>query len=104
MSQNDESDLAGLIFAEKTGSMQNIKSPLRYPGGKSRAVSQIAEYLPKHFSEYREPFLGGGSVFLYLRQKFPRLTFWINDLNYDVYCFWKYAQTSCRQLVSDIKK
>jgi len=84
--------------------MQYIKSPLRYPGGKSRAISQIAEYIPKHFSEYREPFLGGGSVFLYIRQKFPHLTFWINDLNYDVYCFWKYAQISCNQLVSDIKK
>ncbi len=84
--------------------MQYIKSPLRYPGGKSRAISQVSEYIPNNFSEYREPFLGGGSVFLYLRQKFPHLTFWINDLNYDVYCFWKYAQMSCKQLVSDIKK
>jgi len=84
--------------------MQNIKSPLRYPGGKSRAVSQIAEYIPVYFSEYREPFLGGGSVFLYIKQRFPNLKFWINDLNYDVYCFWKYAQISCKELVSDIKK
>ncbi len=84
--------------------MQNIKSPLRYPGGKSRAVSQIAGYIPTDFSEYREPFLGGGSVFLYIRQKFPNMKFWINDLNYDLYCFWKYAQMSCKELVSEIKK
>jgi DNA adenine methylase len=45
-----------------------IKSPLRYPGGKSKAIDQIAEYIPDSFSEYREPFVGGGSVFIYLKQ------------------------------------
>ena len=58
-----------------------IKSPLRYPGGKSKAIDQIAEYIPDSFSEYREPFVGGGSVFIYLKQKFPHFKFWINDLN-----------------------
>jgi hypothetical protein len=71
-------------YAEILSSFTYIKSPLRYPGGK-----------PKHFSEYREPFLGGGSVFLYLRQKFPHLTFWINDLNYDVYCFSGVSPLCC---------
>ncbi|MFN7658083.1 MAG: DNA adenine methylase, partial [Dolichospermum sp.] len=51
----------------------NIKSPLRYPGGKSKAIKQISEYLPKKFSELREPFVGGGSVFIYLKQKYPDL-------------------------------
>jgi len=39
-----------------------IKSPLRYPGGKSKAVNLIASLAPG-FDEFREPFLGGGSVF-----------------------------------------
>ncbi|MBC6436128.1 DNA adenine methylase, partial [Nostoc sp. HG1] len=30
-----------------------IKSPLRYPGGKSKAINQIVEYLPESFSEFR---------------------------------------------------
>ncbi len=51
----------------------NIKSPLRYPGGKSKAIKQISEYLPQKFSELREPFVGGGSVFIYLKQKYPDL-------------------------------
>ena len=71
--------------------MSEIKSPLRYPGGKSRAISQIVRYLPLNFSEYREPFVGGGSLFIYLRQKRPDLKIWINDLNYELYCFWKYV-------------
>ena len=44
-----------------------VKSPLRYPGGKSKAIKQIFSYVPK-FKEFREPFLGGGSVFFALKQ------------------------------------
>ena len=39
------------------------KSPLRYPGGKSRALKQILPLIPLNMSEFREPFVGGGSVF-----------------------------------------
>ena len=39
------------------------KSPLRYPGGKSRALKQILPLIPMSISEFREPFVGGGSVF-----------------------------------------
>jgi len=37
-----------------------IKSPLRYPGGKSRAVQRLLALVPDVFDEYREPFVGGG--------------------------------------------
>ena len=55
--------------------MQMIKSPLRYPSGKQKAISQIANYIPNYFKEFREPFVGGGSVYLYLLQKYPDLKF-----------------------------
>ncbi|MBN4005967.1 DNA adenine methylase [Nostoc sp. LPT] len=80
-----------------------IKSPLRYPGGKSKAINQICEYLPESFSEFREPFVGGGSVFIYLRQKFPELKIWINDLNSELFLFWKFAQSDIAQLVKEIR-
>lgn len=83
--------------------MNQIKSPLRYPGGKSKAIAQILPYLPKTFSEYREPFLGGGSLFVYLKQLYPQRQFWINDLNYDLYCFWKCAQSELDQLVEEVR-
>jgi DNA adenine methylase len=80
-----------------------IKSPLRYPGGKSKAINQIAEYLPDNFSEFREPFVGGGSVFIYLKQKFPHLKIWINDLNSELFLFWKYSQSHLPKLVEEIR-
>ena len=80
-----------------------IQSPLRYPGGKTKALKHIAKYLPKDFSEYREPFVGGGSVFIYIKQKFPHVKCWINDLNTDLCCFWKTAQTNPSRLIEEIE-
>ncbi|MBH8562785.1 DNA adenine methylase [Nostoc sp. CENA67] len=81
-----------------------FKSPLRYPGGKSKAINQIVEYLLDNFSEFREPFVGGGSVFIYLKQKFPDLKIWINDLNRELFLFWKLAQSDIAQLVKEIRQ
>lgn len=81
-----------------------IGSPLRYPGGKSKAIPQILPYLPPSFSEYREPFIGGGSLFIYLKQQYPDRKFWINDLNYDLCCFWRCAQSQLEALVAAVRK
>jgi DNA adenine methylase len=84
--------------------MALIKSPLRYPGGKSRAIKQMKFLLPKDFEEYREPFVGGGSFFIYLRQTYPKLKIWINDLNPELYYFWKYAQIDSEKLAAEVLK
>ncbi len=68
-----------------------IKSPLRYPGGKSRAIDLISTLIPK-YDEFREPFLGGGSVFLYLKQKYPNKIYWVNDLYLELFKFWDMSQ------------
>ena len=78
--------------------MAEIKSPLRYPGGKSRAIHRIEALLLNDLEEYREPFVGGGSLFIHLKQKQPHLKVWINDLNPELYYFWKYAQIDSEEL------
>lgn len=82
--------------------MQSITSPLRYPGGKSKALKYILPYCLPNFSEYREPFLGGGSVFLALKQLYPIKKYHINDLNYDLICFWKQLKKNPEKLVTKI--
>ena len=79
-----------------------IKSPLRYPGGKSRAVNLISTLIPD-FDEYREPFVGGGSVFVYLKQNFPNKKFWINDIYNNLYLFWKETKNRTDELLLQIK-
>lgn len=84
--------------------MHNIKSPLRYPGGKSRAIQRMKLLLPEEFDEYREPFVGGGSFFIYLKQIRPDPRIWINDLNEELYWFWIYAQKDSEKLAKEVSK
>ncbi|GHV04153.1 hypothetical protein AGMMS50229_04880 [Campylobacterota bacterium] len=78
-----------------------IKSPLLYPDGKSRAAETIAKLIPE-FAEFRELFLGGGSVFVYVKQRFPNKKFWINDLYTELYKFWKIAQNDVDLLIAKV--
>ncbi len=81
-----------------------IKSPLRYPGGKSKAIKQILPLIPP-FKEFREPFVGGGSVFIALKQRVnSELIYKINDLNTDLYCLWKIARDRNAELVCAVKQ
>ena len=73
-----------------TKTLKSLKTPLRYPGGKSRAVSKLFQFIPdlKDFREYREPFLGGGSVALEVTKRYPGIQIWVNDLYEPLYNFW----------------
>ncbi len=75
-------------------SYKSLKTPLRYPGGKSRAVTKMGQYLPdlKQYVEFREPFLGGGSVAIYISKMHPHLKIWVNDLYEPLVNFWQQLQ------------
>lgn len=48
--------------------------------------------------------MGGGSFFIYLKQKYPNLKIWINDLNSELYLFWKYTQIDAEELAREVLK
>lgn len=83
-----------------------LKSPLRYPGGKQKALSQIAKMLPSNVGEYREPMVGGGSVYFHARSSGLASGYWINDKFKELATFWKGVQnpSSCKRLVADLEK
>lgn len=83
-----------------------IRSPLRYPGGKFKAMPQIMPHIPANVKDWREPFFGGGSVTLYYLQRclegmpheitgeirqVPK-TITVGDFNPEIWAFW----TGCR--------
>ncbi len=80
-----------------------IKSPLRYPGGKSKAVKFLAQFIPKDFKEFREPMFGGGSLTLYLAQLYPNRKFIGGDLNKDLICFWQSLKENPEELIERVK-
>ena len=83
--------------------MKSLKTPLRYPGGKSRAVAKLFQFLPKNITEFREPFLGGGSFAIAMTKQYPDLPIWVNDMYEPLYNFWVQLQQNGEELAGDIK-
>ena len=90
--------------------MKDLKSPLRYPGGKTRAVKFLFdEYnMPVNkIVSYREPFLGGGSCAFDFTKRYPDIPVWVNDKYYNLYCFWITLQKEGDRLtkkLTDVKE
>jgi DNA adenine methylase len=85
--------------------MKSLKTPLRYPGGKSRACTKMDLYFPdlREYTEFREPFLGGGSVAIHVSKKYPHLKIWVNDLYEPLVNFWWQLQQFGDDLTEKIK-
>jgi DNA adenine methylase len=86
--------------------MKSLKTPLRYPGGKSRACTKMDPYFPdlRNYKEYREPFLGGGSVAIHIAKKYPHLDMWVNDLYKPLYNFWCVLRDDSQELSERLKE
>lgn len=82
------------------------RSPLRYPGGKQKAIDQISEMLPESASEYREPMLGGASVYLHARSIGFADTYWVNDKFHELVQFWQAVQDPkvCAKMAEELEK
>jgi len=74
--------------------LKALKTPLRYPGGKSRATKFLLPKFPDGITDYREPFIGGGSVAIEFTKQFPDIPVWVNDLYEPLYNFWVQLQKS----------
>jgi len=87
-----------------SGSMKSLKTPCRYAGGKSRACVKIDPYFPdlQNYDEFREPFLGGGSVAIHITKKYPNLNIWVNDLYEPLVNFWQQLQMSGNEMMKEL--
>ena len=85
-------------------SLKRLKTPLRYPGGKSRATKQLDGYFPNvgNYTNYHEPFLGGGSVALFVSKKYPNLNVWVNDKYWELYNFWNHLRDDSIHLHNEV--
>ena len=86
--------------------MKSYKTPLRYPGGKSRACKKMDPYLPdlRDYKEYHEPFIGGGSVAIHVTKKYPHLKVWVNDLHPPLATFWQQVQSNGYQMEKKLQE
>ena len=84
--------------------MKALKTPLRYPGGKSKAIKTLAQWYPKVITEYREPFIGGGSIAIDITKANPDIPVWINDLYVPLYNFWVQLRDRGKELSERVRE
>lgn len=84
--------------------MQSI-SPLRYPGGKSRLYTKVEPLVTSNnFTSYAEPFSGGFGIGLLLLKNNKVNHVYINDLDRNIYSFWKVITTDFKFIKKNIKR
>ncbi len=78
------------------------RSPLRYPGGKTRGIPFITRFIPEDVQTILSPFLGGGAIELHLAAQGKQV------YGYDVFTplaeFWQCLLDMPRQLAAEVKK
>ncbi|MEP6513086.1 MAG: DNA adenine methylase [Parafilimonas sp.] len=77
------------------------RSPLRYPGGKTRGIEFIFNFFPKNADELLSPFFGGGSIELFAASKN------IKVFGYDIFSplveFWQCLITEPNKLADEVE-
>jgi DNA adenine methylase len=79
-----------------------MKTPLRYPGGKSRAVKHILPLIPEDCGELCSPFLGGGSIELAVAERGTKVH------GYDIFAplvwFWEALLEDPEKILSYVER
>lgn len=78
------------------------RSPLRYPGGKTRAIAYITQYFPDNLKQMVSPFLGGGSIELFMAAQGVKV------YGYDAFAplseFWQCLTSQPQALADEVEK
>lgn len=86
----------------------NNTSPLRYPGGKTRACKILETIINEHFNirdfdNFVSPFFGGGSFEFYIQNNY-QLNIIANDKFTPLYNFWNICKVDNENLCNELSK
>ncbi len=84
----------------------NITIPkfIKWAGGKERLLKQYSSLFPKEFNNYYEPFVGGGAVFFYIKQKYAPKKSLISDINGQLINTYNIIKEHPQKLISQLKQ
>lgn len=81
--------------------MSEIKSNLRWPGGKSKMTKILDNFLPKEVDKYLETFVGGGSVLLYIIQKYNPQVIYANDIDENLINYYNNVKNNPQSVIDE---
>lgn len=77
---------------------------IKWVGGKGKLVPELVARLPKQFGNYFEPFVGGGALFLSLKQSNKISSALINDINSKLISTYIQIQKNPNKLINLLKE
>lgn len=80
-----------------------IRPFLRWAGGKGWLANTIMDFVPQDFSNYFEPFLGGGAIFINLKAKgIIKNRAYLSDINSDLVNAYRQVKSNPRGLFNEL--
>ena len=84
--------------------MKALKNPSSLSWWQIQSIKTLSAWYPKVIAEYREPFIGGGSIAIDVTKSNPGIPVWINDLYVPLYNFWVQLRDRGQDLSESVRE
>ena len=98
------------MIINKTKKKKMESTILKWVGGKRKLIDKISKHFPKTMKKYHEPFIGGGSVLLFVLEEKSKGNLEIqneiicSDLNFSLINFYQKIQSELEDFLEIFKK
>lgn len=72
---------------------------VKWAGGKGQLLKRLERHFPKAFETYYEPFLGGGAVFFYIVNNYPKVEAVLSDTNAELITAYRVIKEEVDELI-----
>ena len=85
--------------------VSNIKPFVKWAGGKNGLINSLVSFIPKNFNSYFEPFVGGGALFFYLKNRkiLNSKKIYLNDKNVELINAYKQIKINPNKLLEELE-
>lgn len=80
-------------------SKQQLAPFVKWAGGKTSLLSHLLPHVPLHLTDYREPFLGGGALFLRICARNTSFNAHLSDTNEELISTYRVIKESPEELI-----
>lgn len=81
--------------------MGEVKTNLRWAGGKSKMLKILDNFFPAEINKYLEVFTGGGSVLLHIKQQYNPEVIYANDIDEKLINYYNSVQNDPQSVIDE---
>jgi len=84
---------------------REVPSLIKWAGGKKQLLEQFEKFFPKQIKRYFEPFVGGGTVAIYLLKTHQEIEkIYLSDINEELITTYNVVKSNIKELISLLKE